>query len=40
MLGFSELWKKDGCDLNSPQALVGKEENLQKTPVFAFLSPI
>lgn len=33
MLCFSELWEKSGCDLNSPQAFVGKEENMQKTSV-------
>lgn len=39
MLCFLSYGKKSGCDLNSPKAVAGKEENMQKTPVFSFLSP-
>lgn len=39
MLCFLSYGKKSGCDFNSPKALAGKEENMQKTPVFSFLSP-
>lgn len=29
--------EKSGCDSNPPKVFVGKEENMQKTPVFSFL---
>lgn len=37
---FLSSGKKSGCDFNSPEVFVGKEENMQKTPVFSFLIPL